>query len=477
MKRRLIVWSLLFILVTSSGVGCESSSNNQSNPAEGLRVATVSGSTNPQIPTIVPEIAITQDLGPMILMQDDFSDPTSGWEEYDGTSGRATYTSGGYLVETAEEEKVMWGLANKNYSDIRIDVDATVLTGPKNGNNGYGVDCRVQSNDEGYSFYISSDGYFEIMKYQNEEYQHLFDWKTSDAINKGNITNHLTVICQGSHLSLMVNDVLLAEVIDHSFSAGDISLSAISYEDDQTSVLFDNIIVQELGNPYIYEDQGHYSVTIENPTMYEACILYITTPENDSWGDNLLAEGDTLKPGESITIKDLTQSIVDVKVDTCQFLRLIEAYDVNLLSVSSLSLETPKLFQENEFFNLNGWTSGVVDGGTISQSNGDYYTLSVPQAEKLVVGVTNYYDGDITIHADASMVKTGQDDMGIYGVACRVQPNGDGILFAIRGDGSVSIQKMDNGKLETLDLPPFFVPLNKLVLGTSWRAESRQLAV
>jgi len=27
------------------------------------------------------------------------------------------------------------------------------------------------------------------------------------------------------------------------------------------------------------------------------------------------------------------------------------------------------------------------------------------------------------------------------------------------------------------DLPPFFVPLNKLVLGTSWRAESRQLAV
>ena len=27
------------------------------------------------------------------------------------------------------------------------------------------------------------------------------------------------------------------------------------------------------------------------------------------------------------------------------------------------------------------------------------------------------------------------------------------------------------------DLPPFFVPLNKLVFGRNWRAESRQLAV
>jgi len=28
-----------------------------------------------------------------------------------------------------------------------------------------------------------------------------------------------------------------------------------------------------------------------------------------------------------------------------------------------------------------------------------------------------------------------------------------------------------------IDLPPFFVPLNKLVFGTNWRAESQILAV
>ncbi|MBA4376318.1 MAG: hypothetical protein C0401_09130 [Anaerolinea sp.] len=436
-KIGLIVIGTVFLLT-----GCDRSNGTAIvNPAEGMQVATLSGNSPHTTP--IP----TKDLGPFILLQDDFSDPASGWEIFDGDFGRSVYDRGGYLVEAQKDETTMWGTAGKNFDNIRIDVDVRMLTAPANGNNAFGVDCRIQPNGDGYSFHISSDGWFAIIKFENEGSTQLYKWEQSSAILQGNEINHITAVCQGNHLTFMVNDVQLAEVTDETYSQGDISLSATTYETEPTSVMFDDIIVLQLGNPYEYEDRESYSLSIINPTRSQVCYVYIVPSSEEYWGFDLLGEGSTINPGETMTFDDLTSSEVDVKVETCQNVRLIEKYKINLAETSSILLIEPQLLNREEFTDTQGWTSGVVDGGTISYINGDYYSISVTAGDKLVTGTGNFKAEDTIIVTDASLVKTGADSKGIYGITCRMQPDNSGIFFAVRGDGSASIRKIVKGTL------------------------------
>jgi hypothetical protein len=57
--------------------------------------------------------------------------------------------------------------------------------------------------------------------------------------------NHVQAVCQGSDLSLSVNDQLLAAVEDASFSAGQIGLIAGTYATPGVEVFFDNLLVTQ----------------------------------------------------------------------------------------------------------------------------------------------------------------------------------------------------------------------------------------
>ncbi len=177
------------------------------------------------------------------LLYDDFSDPQSGWEIYEGEYGTAGYRDGGYLVEAVEESQYMWGVAGKTFSDIQIDVDATVLETVEAGNDAYGVDCRVQANGDGYGFRISSDGWVAINKYVDMESVALVEWIESDAIFMNGV-NHLTAICDGNQLTFLVNGQEVAQVTDDTYTSGDIALSAVGLAAGKISVLFDNVLVQ-----------------------------------------------------------------------------------------------------------------------------------------------------------------------------------------------------------------------------------------
>jgi hypothetical protein len=247
-----------FLLISLLFTGCINNKGGSSappDPGQGLQIATLSG--KPRVATAGPVQATplsTQDLGPFILMQDDFSDAGSGWETFSNEYGSVDYDQGGYLVETLIEKEYNWGVAGVDYANIRIEVDAVVQRTAANLNDAYGVDCRLQSNGDGYGFRISSDGYAGIVLFQDQQGSSLQDWILTDAIYTDGTPNHLTAICEGNHFSFLVNDALVGEVIDDTFVSGDIALSAVSYEAEPITVLFDDIIVQEIGNPYLYED-------------------------------------------------------------------------------------------------------------------------------------------------------------------------------------------------------------------------------
>jgi len=179
------------------------------------------------------------------LFQDDFGDPNSGWEVGDYEGGDVGYKDGVYFVTSTTQDMMMWGVSNRSFDNVIIEVDVTQISaGPEN-NNGYGVVCREQGGIDGYGYYlrISGDGYYSIARAADGEITALVDWTESSAVNKGNATNHIRAICDSTNIELFVNGEQVGAVEDSTFAAGDIAFTATTYESEMTKVHFDNLVV------------------------------------------------------------------------------------------------------------------------------------------------------------------------------------------------------------------------------------------
>lgn len=212
---------IVFMLFAGLGLACQAASALQ-NPSE----------TQPSVSTAV------------ILFQDDFSDPGSGWDDYEDSEGITGYRDGGYRILINKTNWYYWATPGKTYSDVIIDVDAAKIGGPDN--NEFGVICRYVDSDNFYILSISSDGYYGVSKfYEGELYpigmeKMLFNDK---VIRLGSADNHIKASCIGESLTLEVNGQVLADVKDSDLSSGDVGLIASTFEEPGTDILFDNFVV------------------------------------------------------------------------------------------------------------------------------------------------------------------------------------------------------------------------------------------
>jgi hypothetical protein len=178
-----------------------------------------------------------------ILFKDDFSDPNSGWMQGADEFGKTEYSGGGFRILVTSDVTAKLSIPRLLFADVIIEVDASKVAGPDD--NDYGVICRYQDENNFYFFEISSDGYYSIGKYKDDQLVliGMEKMQTSDYIYQGQATNHLRAACVGSNLSLMVNGHLLAEVEDGDYSMGDVGLIAGTFETPGVDILFDNFKV------------------------------------------------------------------------------------------------------------------------------------------------------------------------------------------------------------------------------------------
>jgi hypothetical protein len=180
-----------------------------------------------------------------ILFQDDFSDPSSGWNRVTTTKGQTDYADGVYRIFVNEPNLDIWSMPGRTFSDVRIEVDALKVGGERD--NRFGIICRATAVDSFYTFIVSSDGYYGIGKILGQDY-HLIGMdalQPSQAIRLGTALNRLRADCVGDRLSLYVNDVKLAEVQDADLVSGDVGLIAGTYQSAGTDIRFDNFIVYQ----------------------------------------------------------------------------------------------------------------------------------------------------------------------------------------------------------------------------------------
>ncbi len=178
---------------------------------------------------------------PGILFYDDFSNPGSGWDQFNESDYSVDYYQGAYHIMVKTDMFYTWGNpAGQDFEDVSIETDATKNGGPDD--NDIGVICRYKDTDHFYYADISSDGYFGIVRVSGESSVILGrDYlEYSNVINQGAATNHIRFDCVAEQFTLFVNGDKLDQQTDGEYSSGNVGLLAGSYETPGTDILFDN---------------------------------------------------------------------------------------------------------------------------------------------------------------------------------------------------------------------------------------------
>jgi S1-C subfamily serine protease len=171
----------------------------------------------------LPLPSIKLPAGKVMLLQDDFSDPKSGWSLFDDENGLGSYLNKEYHILVKKDHTLRWSTVDNSFEDVIITVKTSILS--QTGEGDRGAICRYQDPKNYYYLAISEEGYFGIFKKVAGLSTPLINWQFTSAITKyAPVT--LTAACSGDTLTLGVDGVVLGQVKDSTFSQGDVGLAA-----------------------------------------------------------------------------------------------------------------------------------------------------------------------------------------------------------------------------------------------------------
>jgi hypothetical protein len=177
-----------------------------------------------------------------VLFQDDFSNSDSGWRKgYASPEGAMDYNASGYRMLVNDLNTISWSTPQRNFADVRMEVDVGKLGGPDS--NRIGLLCRF-SKDNYYFFLISSDGFYGIgiKGGQNGVLLGQSEMQANSNIRTGMAVNHLRADCVGDTLTFYVNGFQVASVKDSTLTAGDVGLAAGTFDQPGVDIIFDNFV-------------------------------------------------------------------------------------------------------------------------------------------------------------------------------------------------------------------------------------------
>jgi hypothetical protein len=173
---------------------------------------------------------------------DDFSNPSSGWQILSDISADVKYDNGRLHFLIKQENLTQWSVAGKLFQDGVYEADAQANGGPSD--NGFGLLCRFKDRKNFYHFEVSSDGYWRAGVMKDGNWDNWDDWTPHPAILPGNATNHLKVVMKGDTFTFFVNDQQVTQKQDKTFALGDIGVFALTLIDKPgTDIAFDNVKV------------------------------------------------------------------------------------------------------------------------------------------------------------------------------------------------------------------------------------------
>jgi len=188
-----------------------------------------------------------------IIFQEDFADNSNNWNVGSGENSESVIEDGKLKVES----QLIPDIWNHTFftppvseEDIDISVDTEFMYGAPE-NSIYGIACQYKDEQNYIWVVIRPIGTFSIQKQLKAEWTYLARWTPSGLIDQAiGATNNMRVACSEGHITLFINGILAADVVDTSLSGGSFRLSSASNlnnKDDTSPVSmgFSNLVVRE----------------------------------------------------------------------------------------------------------------------------------------------------------------------------------------------------------------------------------------
>jgi predicted Ser/Thr protein kinase len=188
-------------------------------------------------------------------LEDDFSDPASGWPIGSSDLGEWGYREGEYFVSATPSTQDSIGVAADHLSwlsDFVLEVDARFVSGEWGHWHVIFRDSPgtlEQPVNASYGVRFHPDGGLGMWKYVSGAHIELIETAVyAPTFERGFGTNHLTIIAQGPRIAVYMNGEPLWLVYDQSSSRGKIQLGVDNYTDTMLLVHFDNLKVWDISD-------------------------------------------------------------------------------------------------------------------------------------------------------------------------------------------------------------------------------------
>ena len=179
------------------------------------------------------------------VMNESFDNSNGNWpiDPSDDEYSKTTYEiqDGKYRVTSLSHKGfVQWiPVSIATVEDFSVTIDAALIQ--NNGDNDCGIAFRIDPNGNFYYFAIDSNNMYSLYKYQSDTWSNLIYPSQTPLIKPGG-PNRMSVIAQGDHIVLFINDQFLVDTHDASIKDGTIALTIEMYQPNQTAIFeFDNI--------------------------------------------------------------------------------------------------------------------------------------------------------------------------------------------------------------------------------------------
>jgi hypothetical protein len=186
------------------------------------------------------------------VLQDDFSDSSSGWGTLTDANSSVEYADSGLQMKVFKENYFIWSTPNKESYD-KVHIEVAVKNNDTDPTTAFGIMCYQQAvNSSFYYLAITPAGEYAIAKASvgaSDVFLTNNDkWATADTITKNVPSYLLGADCGNGTLTLYVDGKLVASVSDTTYTTGNVGLFTWSGEKASSAdVTFDNFAITKLG--------------------------------------------------------------------------------------------------------------------------------------------------------------------------------------------------------------------------------------
>jgi hypothetical protein len=198
---------------------------------------------------LVSGCATSIELG-KVLLTDSFDNPAAGRlsSQSDSPAVEQGYIGGEYQVRLSPSAKPLRVVgANSMFANLQVAVDARLAEGTEG--RSIGVACRMNPKDGTAQFYallaVPATGRFALSNFDGYRWLHLVPFQSSEAVRRGNASNHLELTCVGSTIIARINGTEVASAQDGTYDSGYVAVVVSRDEGIPLEARFDNLIVRE----------------------------------------------------------------------------------------------------------------------------------------------------------------------------------------------------------------------------------------